>query len=341
MSLPTAVFLDTSIFVEQQFNFNSVALTSFVPAAQNRKITLLIPDPTIREVKRQIKQRSEDALKALDDARRKAPFLKKWKHFPTDVASGLRTWEVSRIAEEEWKNFLSQFNVKHLGYENVSLATVMDWYDAQTAPFGERKRKEFPDAIAVAALLGYAIANSCSIAVVSKDNDFKLACDRFHFLLHFPSLPHLTELLLLNDDRLNDIREKVLGRVEEIQEEALKACEQVAFFHGKTEVEITKNALASISVSDVRIVGLGHEECTITFEGELESEHYIEWHELIRAGDDEYETHGGWVVNYAQVKGAAKVGIDVSRGEATDIRLLELDTKEIEVETVPREYDLG
>jgi hypothetical protein len=338
MSLPTAVFLDTSIFAEQQYNFNSVAFVSFVPAAQTRGVILLIPDPTIREVRRQIKQRSEDALKALDEARRKAPFLKKWKHFPAEPSSRLRTWDVNRIAEEEWKEFLGQFKVIHLGYENVPIATVMDWYDAQSAPFSERKRKEFPDAFAMAALLGYTIANSCSIAVVSKDNDFKLACDRFHSLLYFPSLPHLTELLLLNDERLEEVRGIIRGSVEAIQKRVLEVCEQLAFFHHRTEVEITKNVLHSVLIPDVRVVGIGHGECTITFDGKLESEHYMEWHELIRAAEDEYETHGGWIVNHSQITGVAKLALDLDGREPAEIRVLELETTEVEIDAVPTEY---
>ncbi|WP_408376923.1 hypothetical protein [Paraburkholderia sp. RL18-085-BIA-A] len=46
----------------------------------------------------------------------------------------------------------------------------------------------------------YADKNRCFVAVVSDDQDFKLACERFPNLLYFKSLPRLTERLLSAED---------------------------------------------------------------------------------------------------------------------------------------------
>ena len=70
MSIPTAVFLDTSILDGQQYNFESTALSTFVPVCKERGLTLLPPEPTENEIERHIRQRSSDALAALADARR-------------------------------------------------------------------------------------------------------------------------------------------------------------------------------------------------------------------------------------------------------------------------------
>jgi hypothetical protein len=82
MSLPSAVLLDTSVLAGQQYNFGSVAMSSFVPAAAAKKIVLLLPAPTEQEILNQIDERSKEALQALETAKRKAPFLEKWEHFP-------------------------------------------------------------------------------------------------------------------------------------------------------------------------------------------------------------------------------------------------------------------
>jgi hypothetical protein len=82
MSVPTAVFLDTSVLAGQQYNFNSTAFASFIAVAKEKKLPLLLPDPTKREIMRQIAERSVAALRALEEARRRAPFLMKWQHFP-------------------------------------------------------------------------------------------------------------------------------------------------------------------------------------------------------------------------------------------------------------------
>jgi hypothetical protein len=46
MSIPTAVFLDTSILDGQQYNFESTALSTFVPVCKDLGLTLLLPEPT-------------------------------------------------------------------------------------------------------------------------------------------------------------------------------------------------------------------------------------------------------------------------------------------------------
>ena len=71
MSIPTAVFLDTSVLDSQQYNFQSTAFSTFVPACAARSIRLLLPDPTEREIKRHIKERTSEAMSGLEALRRK------------------------------------------------------------------------------------------------------------------------------------------------------------------------------------------------------------------------------------------------------------------------------
>src|SRR6266478_4076067 len=184
MSFPTAVFLDTSVLAGQQYNFESTALKTFIPVAKSRSLKLLLPDPTEREIVRQIRERSQEALKALDEARRRAPFLAKWKHFPPRMSLHITDWEVMRIAMAEWQEFLKQFDLLKLEYADVDVKKVMQWYDGVSPPFREgKKRKEFPDAFAIAIVEAYARRDDCVVAVVSEDADFKLACGRFSSLL--------------------------------------------------------------------------------------------------------------------------------------------------------------
>lgn len=82
--IPKHIFLDTNVFDSQQYNFDSAVLRTFTAAAMDKKISLLLPHPADLEIRRHIRERSGDALWALHEARRAAPFLKKWEHFPKD-----------------------------------------------------------------------------------------------------------------------------------------------------------------------------------------------------------------------------------------------------------------
>lgn len=131
MSIPTAVFLDTSILDGQQYNFESIALSTFVPVCKERGLTLLLPEPTEKEIERHIRERSSDALAALAEARRKAPLLTKWPGLPRPTAKSesVERLQVYGIARREWEVFLKQFNVVTLGYDGLDIKKVMLWYE--------------------------------------------------------------------------------------------------------------------------------------------------------------------------------------------------------------------
>jgi hypothetical protein len=315
MSRPTAVFLDTSIFAGQQYNFESTALSTFIPAAKKRSVKFLLPDPTEREILRQIKERSEEALKALEDARRQAPFLAKWKHYPAK-ASPMVDWEVAKIANSEWNAFLANFDLVKLGYEGVKVDKVMAWYSSATPPFREgKKRKEFPDAFAVAILAEYAKKNDCPVAVVSADKDFKLACDRFSNLFYFESLPALTELLLTDDDRIEQLRKSILADASAIEASVLES-DNFHFYHDDGELEVRDSSLLVATISNLRIVALGSGEATITFDADIEGEYKLE---DSATGDDE------WVSETFSIGCTAKVGIDLKSNKVTEIISIDHD----------------
>ena len=137
---PTAVFLDTSILAGQGYNFSSAVLTAFVPVAKAHGIKILLPQVTEKEVKRQRAGKAQEALSQLADVRRKAPFLRAWKHYPDESLSqdnAALQRGIILATDAAWTEFLAQFDVVRLGYEGINLDQVMAWYDSCLAPFGE------------------------------------------------------------------------------------------------------------------------------------------------------------------------------------------------------------
>jgi hypothetical protein len=336
MSKPKAAFLDTSVFTGQQYNYTSAVITSFVPVAKESGIKILLPDPTAREVARQIRERSKDALKALDDARRKAPFLSKWKHFPPKQTK-INEWEVRRVAEREWKNFLGQFQIENLGYEGVSIPKVMSWYDTIRAPFGEgKKRKEFPDAFAIEIVSLYAEKNQVCVAVVSEDQDIRKACEHYPSLLYFPSLARLTELLLLSETELSDLRSIVDEDISLLEDSIYDLANDLGSYIYDDRYEIDEESIVSPQITEIRIVGLGHNECTVVFDAEFDSEHKLKWEEVVDPSEGYIESHDEWVSQTNTVNGTAKLTIDSTNKKILSISMIELEQSEIEVQHTPR-----
>ena len=118
--VPVAVFLDTSVFVSQHYNFASAAFGGFLPLFKRHGMKLLMPDPTEKEVRRHLVQRVNDALVALKSIRKRAPFLTKWRHFPKEQPA---EWEPVHEALKEWQTFLTNLGAVPLDYVGVASAT--------------------------------------------------------------------------------------------------------------------------------------------------------------------------------------------------------------------------
>jgi len=338
MSIPTVVFLDTSILAGQQFNFESTAFKTFVPAARKAGLTMLLPDPTEREVKRQIKERSQEALDALETARKRAPFLAKWSSFPKRSMRKFDTWEVTAVATAEWNAFLSQFSIIRLGYDLLDIEAVMNWYDRIAAPFREgKKRKEFPDAFAVSMIDAYATQKQCFVAVVSEDQDFKLACERFPNLLYFKSLPRLTERLLSFEDDVDKLHAAIDANMDELIGAVSTQIEGLDYQHSDRQVEIAESKISEPSINDLSIVAIGESDCVVTFWVEFEAQHRLTWEEYNGPDQEPYE-HEGWVLETVGFEGAAKLSFDPKTNALTGVPHLTLDADELEVSSTPRRW---
>jgi len=267
MSAPTHIFIDTGIFDEQNYNFNSSAFNAFLMAIKKQALTLVIPDPTAREIERHIEKRAEDVLKALEEAKRKAPFLSKWKKWPIKKNSFNLEWELKEIADNEWKTFLENFSVVEIGYDGVEIGSIMDWYDGKKPPFGEgKKSKEFPDAFAIASLFVYAKKQSVSIAVVSTDGDFRRACERYSELSYFPSLPAYAEALISSDKRVEQIRIAIEDDPSLIINEIKKRFEDLSFYHEESfDADISDIDVDNVELKDFKIVHIGDQDTVISF----------------------------------------------------------------------------
>jgi hypothetical protein len=339
MSIPTTFFLDTSIFASQQYNFGSTALKTFVVAAQARDMIFLLPASTKQEIMRQINDRSKQALDALEDARKKAPFLAKWSGFPKNLPQDMSKWVVRRVAMEEWESFIKNFKYKELGYEHVDLKRVMKWYDSAMPPFNEgKKRKEFPDAFSIDALAAYARKENCYIGVVSQDHDFRDACERYSSLLYFPSLPTFTELLLSNDSRLELMKAAIQRDLKSICDDLWDLEDELSFVHSEDKYSDTEGNLKKIAIDSFSIVAIGDQECTITFDGTIEFSAELTWEvEKYSESEDDVDSVDvtDSVDDYSAISGTAKISFVPDYSKIDEVIYKEFDDTYIVVTEEP------
>jgi hypothetical protein len=347
LSVPNTIFVDSSVLDEQNYNFGSSALAPFVSAAKEHKLTLLLPDPTLREITRHIDERSKEVVKALEDARRRAPFLPKWKNWPLNKTNKyLLSYELGKLAEQEWKDFLALFSVQKLAYDEVNLHEIMNWYDKGRAPFGiGKKRKEFPDAFALASLIGYARKHRQFIAIVSRDGDFEKACGMYSELLHYPTLPAFTEALLGSDTRLAKIKELV-NEGSEVLVKAIR--EEFPELHFYPEEEPTGDVedveIEEVTFNELRVVAIGNLEVTVAFEARVNYTAYVQYDDSSSAIIDSSEgiyiplrKRKGTVADWNEISGSAKIAVNSNWTQLEDITYFNIDDTDIVVTERPEE----
>jgi hypothetical protein len=337
MSIPHAVFLDTSIFAGQQYNFSSTTIDSFLKAAKDKDIQLLIPAPTLSEIERQMKTRANEAFKSLSDAIRKAPFLKKWKQWPEKPSGILGDWELQKIVFQEWNDFLSHFKIYKLNYDGIDINKIMNQYNLIKPPFGEgKKRKEFPDAFAFESLSLYAHKNRISIAIISCDSDFKAACEQSTSLIYYPSLPAFTELLLGTDKIISKYKLMLENDNDKTIEAICDESSQIDFYPNDQDVEIEYSDAFSVNSFDSKIVAIGEKEFTILFQSDIEFKHSMSWEEEDGWDEDQHVVHTHTEQDYtrelSRIDGTAKIILAPDHEGISSIGCINFDTDAIEVE---------
>lgn len=190
MTDPAFVFLDTQVFDSAKFNLNSrdfFRLQSLVNGGHIRLVTTSVTD---RELDSHIDRFAAEAINQ----------FRKLKGLVSGLAMRecLRDVDDSEIHREfrsAYESFQRAMDPITVGVDRVSIDRILDQYFRKSPPFGEGKKKsEFPDAIAAAALRDWCGANDCELHIVTGDGDWKKVCEDIALFRHHPNLVSVFEI---------------------------------------------------------------------------------------------------------------------------------------------------
>lgn len=165
------VFLDTSIFIQYNFNFNSVYFKRIKELRDNYLIEIVITKITYDELIKHINLKAKDINNSFNLYLKKLTFYT--DNFPKSnfndgsvdhkiIAKGLK------LKLDEW---IKELEVEVLNITNALPEKVFEWYFSEKPPFDRKnKKKEFPDAFSISILLN--TFPDSKISIVTKDKDF-------------------------------------------------------------------------------------------------------------------------------------------------------------------------
>jgi hypothetical protein len=295
-------------------------------------------------VSRHIKERSHAALKAIEDARRKAPFVTKWKNWPAEKITDDTKKEIETIAETEWREFLKNFSVRRLGYAGIDMGQVMDWYDQMRAPFGEGgKRKEFPDAFALAAALDYAKSNSTRVAAVSLDSDHHKTCSFHQELLCFRDLPALIEAFIAEEAQIANIKHALQAAPERLVKKIQEEFPELAFYPEEDpNGDVEDVRVESVKITRTTVIELVGHECTVAFEAHVRFSAYVSYDDDATAARDSAENmyiplhrKAGTITESSAISGTASLEFDDNWKVLLGVSSLRFEDEDITVTKEP------
>ena len=192
------VFLDTSIFIAQNYNYSSTPFKQIVSLAQDERLFVYVTSIVVREVEVHIKEDVEKAWEAFEGIKQKTDLriLKNIKEAPLHgIFDGFDVAPAIEILKNQFREFLQKAKVNVLEIADVSAEKIFEQYFSRTPPFGDKKKNEFPDAFSLAAIEEWCRKTSVKMHVVSTDPDCQEACALNVSFKSVQSLPEFLDLL--------------------------------------------------------------------------------------------------------------------------------------------------
>jgi hypothetical protein len=191
------IFIDTSMFVGANFHYESSTFKQLITLASESYLFIYLTPITIREVKANIRERVEAAHRAVQKCKKEAMVL---RHLPNDTYKALfQDFDAGNIEDsliQRFDRFASETRATIIPVAGTSIEQVFDQYFSSAPPFGIGKKKsEFPDAFALAALKEWCTTKRERIYVISTDGDMKSACEEHEALINLDSLEALLNLV--------------------------------------------------------------------------------------------------------------------------------------------------
>lgn len=339
MAVPRHIFIDTSVLDGCSYNFESAVVQPILDVTRKIPLTLLLPEPTEREIRRHIKARSEEVLITLRKAQKRAPFLKKWKDWPLKSKEDFSlTYRFNQMVTKEFDAFLGLFHVVRLDLSHIVVRDVMEWYDRGTAPFGKGKKKaEFPDAFALSSLLSFAKKEGEAIAIISSDGDFQNAAALHDSLFYYLTLGTYVESLLLSDEHVMKVRGILDTNIEMITEGLSEKFVSLSFYPTDDEsAELEDVEVDDVEFTELSIVGTGEKEVSVSFQANV----WFSVNAILDETDwDGPVSHTERVSDEVTVTGIAKLTVNDDWSDFDSLEILRLDEEDIGVEARQNMWD--
>ena len=262
------VFLDTEVFIHENFNYTSPRFESLMTLASARRIQVFLTELTLREIESNIRSHVDKAVASIRPPTTQANVLKNsdLRH----IKALFDKPDAAPIQEEligQLKKYLKAAKATVLKVPTTVLPPVLDAYFEKQPPFGPRKKKaEFPDALVLETLRKWCAQKESVLAVVSGDKGVKEACKRALDLHYFEDITKYLDAFFAFEEELSSFVRKMIPEARgPIFEKAKEAFAYLGAFLGDEEGDVEEIKLTQLELDeeDFAIISLAPDKAEV------------------------------------------------------------------------------
>lgn len=274
-----AISVDTSILRKKSYAFDSEPLAA-LEQFNDSHIYFIVSEIVLNEARKHLVLRKYEI----------------YKSFISNLRKMILEWELANKVEEEIENkicfgrsasdvvdcIIDRFSTS-TAFEVLKVSdycnfdTIVDSYFKEKPPFSSKKKSEFPDALALYSLEGWAKKNNTIVLTISDDNDWVNFCTNSEFLVSMDSLDKALELF--QDEMAGVICRKIAKGFDReeyphAEKEIEKAIEKAVL---ATEFTVEINAMplhmklssadVELTIVDIKPYGDFHELIPVNYDG--------------------------------------------------------------------------
>ena len=261
-------FLDTQVFIAANFQYLSGNLLKIAQLSKEGRVVLHLTEITVQEIETNIIKAVKEAKSAINAFRKKGKIL--WNSQNPFFGCIFSRFDIDAVQADligQFHQFLETTGTDIIDISYVDIHSIFSKYFGNIPPFGSGKKKsEFPDAFALAALEHWCEENQLSLYIVSNDNDLKSACKSIASLLHINKIEELIEIIIFEDENVPEIVFELLENVQnEIDQKIIELFSNLGFWLDDQDGDVENVKVKSINYLETYLANIDGDTATFNF----------------------------------------------------------------------------
>lgn len=230
-----AITMDTSTFECQNFNLENGLLAKFEQFSRIDDVSFIMSEIVLQEMFSHMKEKTKTSVSEYKKALQNGMFYKIDDTITKEKITSIKSLNIKEIVKKRIENYIDRTGLQIISCEEIDIQEIIKRYFSRIPPFSEKKKEEFPDALALQSLENWAANENKKVLVISGDKDWQAYCQDNVNLICVKTIEDALSSLYKSQDfvlqRLKDIfsdKEKYEGIMQNIDETIMNSSDKLS-----------------------------------------------------------------------------------------------------------------